>query len=164
MIYFNPLTSLKEVSPMALIRWDPFHDLLSLQDRMDRLFQDAMPRNKGYEQSLSAGFWSPAVDIYETDDAVILKAELAGLNKSDVTIEIKDSTLILKGERKFEKDIKEENYHRIERSYGSFSRTFSLPSTVDQAKVSATFKDGLLEIKVPKLTETRPKQIEIKEN
>jgi HSP20 family protein len=149
---------------MALIRWDPFHDLLSLQDRMDRLFQDTVPRNKGYEQSLSAGFWSPAVDIYETDDAVILKAELSGLNKSDVTIEIKDSTLILKGERKFEKNIKEENYHRIERSYGSFSRTFSLPPTVDQAKVSAAFKDGLLEIKIPKLAETRPKQIEIKEN
>jgi HSP20 family protein len=149
---------------MALIRWDPFHDLLSLQDRMDRLFQDTVPRNKGYEQSLSAGFWSPAVDIYETDDAVILNAELAGLNKSDVTIEIKDSTLILKGERKFEKNIKEENYHRIERSYGSFSRTFSLPPTVDQAKVSAAFKDGLLEIKIPKLAETRPKQIEIKEN
>jgi HSP20 family protein len=149
---------------MALIRWDPFRDLITLQERMDHLFHDSMTRNRGYEESLTPGFWSPAVDIYETDEAVILKAELAGLNKSDVTIEIKNSTLILRGERKFEKDIKEENYHRIERSYGSFSRTFSLPLTVDQTKVSATFKDGLLEIKIPKVKEGRPKQIEIKEN
>ncbi len=149
---------------MALIRWDPFRDLVTLQDRMDRLFQDSMTRNRGYEHSLSAGFWSPAVDIYETDDAVVLKAELAGLTKNDVTIEIKESTLIIKGERQFEKDIKEENYHRIERSYGSFSRTFSLPQTVDQSKVGATFKDGLLEITIPKIKEARPKQISIKEN
>ncbi|MBN2223288.1 MAG: Hsp20/alpha crystallin family protein [Deltaproteobacteria bacterium] len=148
---------------MALIRWDPFHDLLTLQDRMDRLFQDSMTRNRGYEQSLAPGFWSPPVDIYETDKAVILKAELAGLNKNDVTIEIKDSNLVLRGERKFEKDIKEENYHRIERSYGSFSRTFSLPQTVDSSKVTATFKDGLLEIMIPKVKDARPKQIEIKE-
>jgi len=149
---------------MALIRWDPFRDLLTLQDRMDRLFQDSMTRNRGYEESLAPGFWSPPVDIYETDEAVILKAELAGLNKNDVTIEIKNSTLVLKGERKFEKDIKEENYHRIERSYGSFSRTFSLPQTVDHSKVGATFKDGLLEITIPKIRDARPKQIEIKEN
>ncbi len=148
---------------MALIRWDPFRDLLTLQDRMDRLFQDSMTRNRGYEQSLAPGFWSPPVDIYETDEAVILRAELAGLNKNDVTIEIKDSNLVLRGERKFEKDIKEENYHRIERSYGSFARTFSLPQTVDQSKVSATFKDGLLEITIPKVKDARPKQIEIKE-
>jgi len=148
---------------MALIRWDPFRDLLTLQDRMDRLFQDSMTRNRGYEETLAPGFWSPPVDIYETDEAVILKAELAGLNKNDVTIEIKNSTLILRGERKFEKDIKEENYHRIERSYGSFSRTFSLPQTVDHSKVTATFKDGLLEITIPKIIDARPKQIEIKE-
>lgn len=148
---------------MALIRWDPFRDLLTLQDRMDRLFQDSMTRNRGYEESLAPGFWSPPVDIYETDDAVVLKAELAGLNKNDVTIEVKDSTLVLKGERKFEKDVKEENYHRIERSYGAFSRTFSLPQTVDQTNVTATFKDGLLEITIPKVRDARPKQIEIKE-
>ena len=149
---------------MALIRWDPFRDLLTLQDRMDRLFQDSMIRNRGHEESLAPGFWSPPVDIYETDEAVILKAELAGLSKNDVTIEVKNSTLVLRGERKFEKDIKEENYHRIERSYGSFSRTFSLPQTVDHSKVAATFKDGLLEITIPKVKDARPKQIEIKEN
>jgi HSP20 family protein len=150
---------------MALIRWDPFRDLLTLQDRMDRLFQDSMTRNRGYEESLAPGFWSPPVDIYETDESVILKAELAGLNKNDVTIEIKDSTLVLRGERKFEKDIKEENYHRIERSYGAFSRTFSLPQTVDHSGVTATFKDGLLEITIPKSrdADVRSKQIEIKD-
>jgi HSP20 family protein len=149
---------------MALIRWDPFRDLLTLQDRMNRLFEDSVTRGKVYEESLTTGVWSPPVDIYETDDMIVMKAELAGLNKSDVSIEIKESTLILRGERKFEKDIKEENYHRIERSYGSFSRTFSLPQTVDSAKVTATFKDGLLEIVIPKTKEARPKQIEIKES
>jgi HSP20 family protein len=149
---------------MALIRWDPFRDLLTLQDRMNRLFEDSVTRGKVYEESLTSGIWSPPVDIYETGDVIVMKAELAGLNKSDVSIEIKESTLILRGERKFEKDIKEENYHRIERSYGSFSRTFSLPQTVDSSKVTATFKDGLLEIVIPKTKEARPKQIEIKEN
>jgi HSP20 family protein len=149
---------------MALIRWDPFRDLLTLQDRMNRLFEDSVTRGKVYEESLTSGIWSPPVDIYETGDVIVMKAELAGLNKSDVSIEIKESTLILRGERKFEKDIKEENYHRIERSYGSFSRTFSLPQTVDSSKVTATFKDGLLEIVIPKIKEARPKQIEIKES
>jgi HSP20 family protein len=148
---------------MARIRWDPFRDLLTLQDRMNRLFEDSLTRNKVYEESLTTGIWSPPVDIYETGDAIFLKAELAGLTKNDVMIEIKDSNLILRGERKFEKDIKEENYHRIERSYGAFSRTFTLPQTVDAAKVTATFKDGLLEIMIPKTKEARPKQIEIVE-
>ena len=149
---------------MALVRWDPFRDLFTLQDRMNRLFEDSLTRNKVYEESLATGIWSPPVDIYETAQAIVMRAELAGLTKNDVSIEIKESTLILRGERKFEKDIKEENYHRIERSYGSFSRTFSLPQTVDPSKVSATFKDGLLEIVIPKTKEAaRPKQIEIKE-
>ena len=148
---------------MALVRWEPFRDLVSLQDRMNRLFEDSLSRNKVFEESLATGIWSPPVDIYETDSSIVLKAELAGLTKNDVSIEIKDSTLILRGERKFEKDVKEENYHRIERSYGSFSRTFSLPHTVDQNKVTASFRDGLLEIVIPKTKEARPKQIEIKE-
>jgi HSP20 family protein len=148
---------------MALVRWEPFRDLVTLQDRMNRLFEDSLSRNKVFEESLTTSIWSPPVDIYETDSSIILNAELAGLTKNDVSIEIKDSTLILRGERRFEKDVKEENYHRIERSYGSFSRTFSLPHTVDQTKVTASFKDGLLEIVIPKTKDARPKQIEIKE-
>jgi HSP20 family protein len=104
------------------------------------------------------------VDIYETDKSIVLKVELPGLSKEDINKEIKDDNLILRGERKFEKDIREENYHRIERSYGKFSRSFSLPSTIDRNKVDATFKDGVLEITIPKAEETKPKQIEIKQD
>ena len=146
---------------MALIRWDPFRDLLSLQDRMNRLFEESMTRNKVFEEALTTGIWSPVVDIYETDTSVILKAELPGMTKEDIAIEINENNLILKGERKFQKDIKEENYHRIERSYGSFSRSFTLPDTVDRERVSASFKDGILEITIPKIEGARPKQIEI---
>ncbi len=146
---------------MALIRWDPFRDLLSLQDRMNRLFEESMTRNKVFEEALTTGIWSPVVDIYETDTSVILKAELPGMTKEDIVIEINENNLILKGERKFQKDIREENYHRIERSYGSFSRSFTLPDTVDRNKVSASFKDGILEITIPKIEGARPKQIEI---
>ncbi|MBN1882728.1 MAG: Hsp20/alpha crystallin family protein [Deltaproteobacteria bacterium] len=148
---------------MALIRWDPFRDLLTLQDRMDRLFEESISRNRVFEQSFASGVWSPAVDIYETNDEIVLKAELPGLKKDDVSIEITDNTLILTGERTFEKDIKEENYHRIERSYGSFSRTFSLPTTVDQSGVSAKFIDGILEIHIPKAEKSTARVIEIKE-
>ena len=149
---------------MALLRWDPFRDLLSLQDRMNRIFEESLPRNKVFEGSLTTGVWSPAVDIYETETAIILKVELPGLSKDDISIEIKDNNLILRGERKFEKDIREESYHRIERSYGTFSRTFSLPNAIDRNKVDATFKDGILEITIPKAEETKPKQIEIKQD
>ena len=146
---------------MALIRWDPFRDLLSLQDRMNRLFEESMTRNKVFEEALTTGVWSPVVDIYETDKSVILKAELPGMTKDDIVIEINENNLILKGERKFQKDIREENYHRIERSYGTFSRSFTLPDTVDRNKVSASFKDGILEITIPKIEGAKPKQIEI---
>lgn len=146
---------------MTLIKWDPFRDLLTLQDRMNRIFEDSLTKNKLYAESLTSGMWSPTVDIYETEGSIVLKAELPGLKKDDVLIEIKNHNLTIKGERKFEKDIKEENYHRIERSYGSFARTFSLPNSVDADKVAASFKDGVLEITIPKVKEVKPKQIEI---
>jgi HSP20 family protein len=148
---------------MALIRWDPFRDLLTLQDRMDRLFEESLSRNRVFEESLASGVWSPAVDIFETDDEIVLKAELPGLKKEDVSIEISDNTLILTGERAFEKDIREENYHRIERSYGSFSRTFTFPIAVDREGVNAIFIDGILEIHIPKAETPKAKVIEIKE-
>lgn len=147
---------------MALIRWDPFRDLLSLQDRMNRLFEESMTSNKVFEEALTTGVWSPVVDIYETDTSVILKAELPGMTKDDIVIEINENNLVLKGERKFQKDIREENYHRIERSYGTFSRSFTLPETVDKEKISASFKEGILEITIPKIEGAKPKQIEIK--
>jgi len=146
---------------MALIRWDPFRDLFSLQDRMNRLFEENITRSNVFEEALATGIWSPVVDIYETDKKVIIKVELPGMTKSDIVIEINENNLVLKGERKFQKDVREENYHCIERSYGTFSRSFALPDTVDRDHVTANFLEGILEITIPKIESAKPKQIEI---
>ncbi|MBI5966667.1 MAG: Hsp20/alpha crystallin family protein [Deltaproteobacteria bacterium] len=146
---------------MALIRWDPFREIASLQERMNRLFSDVRLRTPFGEEEITQGAWIPAVDIYETNDAIVLKAELSGIPKEEIFIEVKDNTLTLKGEKKFEREVKEENYHRVERSYGSFQRAFTLPGTVQQDKVRAKFKDGILEITLPKLEQAKPKQIKI---
>ena len=147
----------------AIVKFDPFRDMVTLRDRMDRLFEDSLSKARGGEEEFGITTWAPAVDIYETKDNLVIKAEIPGIEKKDVSIEVKDNTLKLKGERKYEKDVKEENYHRMECSYGSFQRTFSLPATVDQEKISASFKNGMLEVTLPKKEEKKPKQIEIKE-
>ncbi|HET6464597.1 MAG TPA: Hsp20/alpha crystallin family protein [Nitrospiria bacterium] len=149
---------------MPPIRWDPFRDLLSLQERMNKLFEDSLVRSTSQLGDASEGAWTPVVDILEKDDAIILKAELPGVRLEDVDLQIKDDVLILKGERKFEKETKKENYHRIERSYGTFSRSFTLPGIVDQSGISAKLKDGILEVKLPKARsmESKPIPIEIK--
>jgi HSP20 family protein len=147
---------------MAIVRWwDPVRDLSSIQDKMNQLFEDTFTRTKGREEGLGTGMWTPAVDIYETNDAVTVKAELPGLAREQVGIEIKDGLLTLRGERKVEKEVKEENYHRIERAYGTFQRSFSLPSTIDQEKISAALKDGVLELTLPKREQAKPKQITV---
>lgn len=146
---------------MALIRWDPFREMTSLQERMNRLFSDVLARSPVGEEEITRGAWVPAVDIYEKNECLVIKAELPGIRKEDVTVEVEDNTLTLKGEKKFESDVKEESYHRVERSYGSFQRSFTLPATVDQAKVKAVFKDGILEITLPKVEEAKPKQIKV---
>lgn len=146
---------------MALMRWDPLKDILSLQERMNRLFDDMLVRTKKEEETFFRGMWSPAVDIYETEDEIVLKAELPGVNKDDVSVEVTDNLLILKGERRAEKEIKEENYHRRERVYGAFQRSFTLPNIVDKEKVRARYKDGVLEITLPKASEAKPKQIKV---
>jgi len=146
---------------MALIRWDPFREISSLQERMNRLFSDVRLRTPYGEEEITQGAWIPAVDIYETNEAIVLKAELPGIPKEDIFIEVKDNTLTLKGEKKFEREVKEENYHRVERSYGSFQRAFTLPGTVQQDKVRAKFRDGILEITLPKLEQAKPKQIKV---
>lgn len=146
---------------MAIVKWDPFRDMLTLRDRMDRLFDDSLARLRGSEDSLAPSSWSPAVDIYETVDNLVIKAEIPGMSKDDITVEVKDSTLSLKGERKFEKEIKEENYQRMERSYGAFHRVFSLPTTVDQEKIRASYNNGVLEITIPKEEKSEPKQITV---
>jgi HSP20 family protein len=147
---------------MAIVRWlDPFRDLSAIQERMNQIFEDALARSRGREEGLRTGMWTPAVDIYENNDFVVVKAELPGVEKNLISVEVKDGILSLRGERKFEKEVKEESYHRIERSYGSFQRSFSLPVSVDQNKVTAQFNDGVLEVKLPKKEKAKPKQIQV---
>ncbi len=146
---------------MPLIRWDPFRDLVSLQERINKLFEDSLFRTRSGDEGLSSGVWSPPADIFETPEAIVLRAELPGLNKKNIHVEVKDNVLTLSGERKFERGIKEENYHRMERCYGSFTRSFTLPSSVDKDKVKARFKDGILEITLPKAEKAKQKQITV---
>lgn len=146
---------------MAIVKWDPFRDMITLRDRMDRLFEDSLNRLRGGEDDMGHSTWAPAVDIYETSDMLVIKAEIPGVEKEDMSVEVKENALYLKGERKFEKEVKEENYHRMERSYGSFKRIFQLPTSVDENKIKANFKDGVLEIKIPKAEETKTKQINV---
>jgi HSP20 family protein len=141
-----------------------FRDLMTLQDRMNQVFEQGNLAQRSKENNLFAGAWAPAVDIYETDQAIELKADLPDLDAKDVDVRVEDNMLFLKGERKFEKDIKEENYHRIERSYGSFSRSFSLPQGIATDKISADYKNGVLKITLPKREESKPKQIQVKVN
>jgi HSP20 family protein len=145
---------------MAVVKWDPFRDLISIQDRMNRLFEQTLSRSRG-EEGVSATTWTPAVDIYETADTIVMKAELPGVAREDIQIQINDNTLTLKGERRFAKDVQEESYLRLERAYGSFHRSFTLPATVRQDKVRALFKDGVLELSLPKADESKPKRISI---
>jgi len=145
---------------MAIVRWEPFRDLLATQKEFDRLFREAFTPGFG-EGELSTRTWAPPVDIFENENNIVLKAELPGVDPKDVEVRVEDNTLYLKGERKFEKETEEENYHRIERSYGSFARSFSLPSSIDAEKVGADYKDGLLTLTLPKREEAKPKTIKI---
>jgi HSP20 family protein len=147
---------------MAIVRWDPFRDLMTIQERMNRLFDQTLSKTRTEdEEGLTASTWSPAVDIYETADSIVLKAELPGLSRENIDIQVRDNTLTLKGERKFEREVKDENYLRIERSYGAFQRGFSLPAVIQQDKIKATFKEGVLEVSMPKAEEAKPTQVKI---
>ena len=153
---------------MALIRWsprtwDPFGGLSTLQERVNSLFEETLPSTRK-EEDLNLGTFYPAVDIKEGDKEIALKAELPGMKKEDVHIDVNDGAITLRGERKFEKEDKKENYHRIERSYGSFHRSFTLPSTVDVENIKAKYKDGVLEVTLPKTEEAKPKSIPIEVN
>jgi HSP20 family protein len=145
---------------MAIVRWEPFRDLLTTQREFDRLFKEAFSPMSG-ETEVSTRSWAPPVDIYETEDAIVLKAELPGIDPKDVEVRVEDNTLYLKGERNYEKEVKEQNYHRIERSYGSFARSFTLPNSISAEKVKAEYKDGLLTLTMPKREEAKPKTIKI---
>ncbi len=141
---------------MAITRWDPFRDLMTMQDRMSRMFQDY---SRG-EEVIGANF-VPAVDVYEDKDGITLKMEVPGIDEKDIDVRIENNVLTVHGERKFEKEEKEENFQRIERRYGSFTRSFTLPNTVDTESVQADYDKGVLKIHLNKRAEAKPKQIKV---
>lgn len=142
----------------SVIRWDPFRNLTSLQDQMNRLFESSF---RGHTDESALTTWAPSVDIYETENELVLKADLPEVAEKDIDIHIENNMLTLRGERKFEQKVKEENYLRVERAYGSFSRSFSLPNTVDTDGIRAEYKNGVLTVLMPKRAESKPKQVKI---
>src|ERR1700678_2623349 len=144
----------------VLPRWDPFRELNTLQDRMNRLFRDSVAGDT-QDQSLATSAFAPPVDVYEDEHNITLKIEVPGIDEKDIDVRIENNTLTVHGERKFEKGEKEENYRRVERQYGSFTRSFTLPTTVDAEKVSANYDKGVLKIALAKKAEAKPKQIKV---
>ena len=144
----------------VLTRWDPFREFTTLQDRMNRLFRDSFGP-EGREEALSTTTFAPPVDVYEDEHNITLKIEVPGIEEKDIDVRIENNTLTVHGERKFEKEEKEENYRRVERQYGSFTRTFTLPTSVDPEHVSANYDKGVLKIKLAKKAEAKPKQIKV---
>ncbi|HUN85081.1 MAG TPA: Hsp20/alpha crystallin family protein [Terracidiphilus sp.] len=142
---------------MAITRWDPFRDVMTLQNRVNSIFRDF---NDG-DNALTTASFVPAVDIYEDAQKVVLKLEVPGIEEKDLDVRVENHTLTVKGERKFEKEEKEENFHRIERRYGSFYRAFTLPSTVDSENVKANYNAGVLKLELQKKAEAQPKQIKV---
>jgi HSP20 family protein len=143
----------------VLTRWEPFREFSTLQDRMNRLFRETQGNSQ--DESLISSSFAPAVDVYEDEHNVTLKIEVPGIDEKDIDVRIESNTLTVHGERKIEKEEKEENYRRVERQYGSFTRTFNLPPTVDAEKVQADYDKGVLNITLPKKAEAKPKQIKV---
>jgi|SRR5580765_3038165 len=146
---------------MTLItRWDPFREFVTIQDRLNRLFRESQG-TEGREEALTTSTFAPPVDVYEDEHNITLKIEVPGIDEKDIDVRIENNTLTVHGERKFEKEEKEENYRRVERQYGSFTRTFTLPTTVDAEKVEANYEKGVLKVKLAKKAEAKPKQIKV---
>lgn len=146
---------------MTIVRWDPFRNMTTLQDRINRIFDETASRSQDYDVEVSQCDWRPVVDIYDSEKAIVINAELPGVTKDSITLDVKENILTLKGERKSDEEVRKENYYRMERCFGTFERAFTLPSTVDPAKITANFKDGILKIEIPKAEEKKPKQITI---
>ncbi|CAH2031900.1 Hsp20/alpha crystallin family protein [Trichlorobacter ammonificans] len=147
---------------MAIVKYNPLRELRSMQDQMDRLLNLSWGNAAEFTgEDIKEGVWQPAVDIYETADSIVIKAELPDLDQKDIDVRIEDNLLTIKGERKHETDVKKENYHRIERYFGTFQRSFKLPATVAQERVSASCERGVLTITLPKKEEVKPKQIQV---
>jgi HSP20 family protein len=147
---------------MTLVRWDPFREFAQIQDRLNRVFTDAYGRTGSDEGFLTSGAWVPPVDIYQNgDNELVLKAELPDMVREDIDVTVDNGTLTIKGEKRFSGEPKEEQFHRIERRYGAFSRSFSLPQTVDATRVSAEYKNGVLTVKLPVREEAKPRSIKV---
>jgi len=150
---------------MTIVRWwDPAREISALQNRWNRVVGETFGYPISQGEQPGTGMWSPAVDIYETDHEIVLKVEVPGVAKDQVHVEVDDGTLHLRGERSVEKEVKEESYHRVERSFGAFHRSFSLPDSVDPDKVRAELKDGILEVRLGKREQAKPKQIQVNVN
>jgi HSP20 family protein len=144
---------------MVVTRWDPFRELTTLQNRVNSIFQDYGRPSE--DELTTTGNFVPAVDVYEDEHKIVLKLEIPGVSQDDVDIRLENNTLTVRGERKFEKEEKEENFHRIERRYGSFSRSFTLPNSVDTENIRANYEQGVLNIELSKRAEAKPKQIKV---
>ncbi|NNE99701.1 MAG: Hsp20/alpha crystallin family protein [Pyrinomonadaceae bacterium] len=145
---------------MSIIKYDPFRELKGLQDDMNRLFMTNFPRGFNDEEMASGG-WTPNVDIYESEDEIVLEAELPGMKREDFEVSIENNVVTLKGSRKFEKKEENDNYHRVERSYGTFTRSFSLPRSVSAEDTKADFTNGVLRVSLPKKEEAKARKIEV---
>ncbi len=145
---------------MSITRYDPFRDLRSLQEEVNRLFSTNLTRSFG-EEGIGRGAWNPSVDIYENKDQIVLEAELPGMNRDDFELTVENNVITLRGERQFEKKDETDNYHRVERSYGSFTRSFTLPQTVSTEGAAAEYRNGVLRVTLPKREETKARRIEI---
>jgi HSP20 family protein len=146
---------------MAIARWTPIPSLASFQDEMNRMFHEFFRGGAGEEGSWGLHTWTLPVDMYETDDALVLTADLPGVSKDEVNIEVHQNTLTLRGERKPTAEVQADRYHRVERAYGPFQRSFVLPTMVDQEKVQATYHESILELRLPKLESAKPRRIAI---
>jgi len=141
---------------MAVVRWDSYRDMLALQDEVNRSLRRFVGGSEVQRES-----WMPSIDVLETKDAIKLKAELAGMDPDDISLEVEDNVLTLSGERRFKEEVDEDKYYRIERRYGSFTRSMSLPQGIDSEKIDAHYENGILEITIPKAEQARPKKISV---
>ena len=146
---------------MTIVRWDPFRDVAALQDRINRLFSESFGQARDLDDDMRVCAWRPAVDIYEAENEIVLKAELPGITKKDVSVEVKDNVLTLKGERFPEAEINEEKYYRKEICFGTFERSFTLQERIQPEQIKATFNNGVLTVKIPRPQVETPKQITV---
>ena len=144
---------------MSLTRWEPFRGLNTLHEEVNRLFENGFARGRSGQAELAS--WAPAVDIYETKNELVVKADLPDVQEKDIDVRVENNTLTIRGERKFSNEVHEHNYLRVERAYGTFTRSFSLPNTVNTEAIHAEYRNGVLNVRMPKREETKPKQIKI---